>query len=87
MYFSVEKSILLEAMCSHGISELFIFRSPIYPDTPDEKISKQEQIRMIHLRSHLNELTEKVKHHQYLTEKTRYSSFSLLIFYLSHRSR
>ena len=48
-----------------------IDRSPDYPDTPDEKISKQEQIRMIHLRSHLNELTEKVKHHQYLTEKTR----------------
>lgn len=40
--------------------------------TPEPTISKQEQLRMIHLRSHLNQLTEKVKHHQYLTEKTRY---------------
>lgn len=39
--------------------------------TPEPTISKQEQLRMIHLRSHLNQLTEKVKHHQYLTEKTR----------------
>ncbi|XP_033763578.1 cilia- and flagella-associated protein 74-like isoform X1 [Pecten maximus] len=36
-----------------------------------ETISKQEQLRMIHLRSHLNQLTETVKHHRYLTEKTR----------------
>lgn len=41
------------------------------PEVPEEKISKKEQLRMIHLRALLNEMTEKVKHHQYLTEKTR----------------
>ena len=42
-----------------------------YPETPEEKINWQEQIRMIHLRSHLNQLLEKVKHAQYVTDKTR----------------
>lgn len=50
--------------------------------TPEPTISKQEQLRMIHLRSHLNQLTEKVKHHQYLTEKTRYLIFVLDILIL-----
>ncbi|KAL3862108.1 hypothetical protein ACJMK2_008101 [Sinanodonta woodiana] len=49
----------------------YIQTPDLYPETPEEKIKWQEQIRMIHLRSHLNQLTEKVKHHQYLTEKTR----------------
>ncbi|XP_052245790.1 cilia- and flagella-associated protein 74-like [Dreissena polymorpha] len=48
-----------------------IVESPDYPDTPDERLSKQEQLRMMHLRSHLNQITEKVKHHQYMTDKTR----------------
>ncbi|KAL5014793.1 hypothetical protein ScPMuIL_009063 [Solemya velum] len=34
-------------------------------------LGRQEQVQMMHLRSHLNQLTDKVKHHQYLTEKTR----------------
>ncbi|GFO21947.1 cilia- and flagella-associated protein 74 [Plakobranchus ocellatus] len=42
-----------------------------YPETPDEKIHWQEQIRMIHLRSHLNQLMEKVRHAHYVTDKTR----------------
>ncbi|XP_035828407.1 cilia- and flagella-associated protein 74 [Aplysia californica] len=42
-----------------------------YPETPEEKINWQEQIRMIHLRSHLNQLLEKVKHAQYVTDKSR----------------
>ncbi|CAG2192853.1 unnamed protein product [Mytilus edulis] len=41
------------------------------PELLEEKISKKEQLHMIHLRALLNEMTEKVKHHQYLTEKTR----------------
>ncbi|XP_052759795.1 cilia- and flagella-associated protein 74-like isoform X2 [Mya arenaria] len=47
-----------------------IIESPDYPETPDEKLSKQEQLRMMHLRSHLNQLMEKVKHHHYMTAKT-----------------
>ncbi|KAK3105163.1 hypothetical protein FSP39_018521 [Pinctada imbricata] len=52
--------------------EQSILRDHDYDErTPEPTISKQEQLRMIHLRSHLNQLTEKVKHHQYLAEKTR----------------
>lgn len=45
--------------------------TPEYPDTPIEKVTKHEQLKMMHLRSHLNQLTEKVKHHHYMTDKTR----------------
>ncbi|XP_055958483.1 cilia- and flagella-associated protein 74 isoform X1 [Patella vulgata] len=48
-----------------------IFSEPNYPANAEEKISWQEQIRMIHLRSHLNELDEKVQSCTYTTEKTR----------------
>ena len=54
-------------------------RSEDYPDTPVEKLTKQEQLRMMHLRSHLNQLTEQVKQHQYMTEKTRYTFACLLV--------
>ncbi|KAL8571941.1 hypothetical protein ACOMHN_026153 [Nucella lapillus] len=43
----------------------------VYPQTPEEKITWQEQIRMIHLRSHLNQLAVKVKHADYVVDKTR----------------
>ncbi|KAL4221191.1 hypothetical protein ACF0H5_019455 [Mactra antiquata] len=56
---------------SEGEDDETAIESPDYPDTPDERLSRQEQLRMMHLRSHLNQLTEKVKHHQYMTEKTR----------------
>ncbi|KAK7476539.1 hypothetical protein BaRGS_00032219 [Batillaria attramentaria] len=42
-----------------------------YPETPQERINWQEQIRMIHLRSHLNQMAEKVKHANYVVDKTR----------------
>ncbi|XP_053379519.1 cilia- and flagella-associated protein 74-like isoform X2 [Mercenaria mercenaria] len=56
---------------SEGDDDETYIESPDYPDTPVERLSRQEQLRMMHLRSHLNQLTEKVKHHQYMTEKTR----------------
>ena len=46
-------------------------RPPQHPRTPEERIAWQEQIRMIHLRSHLNQLAEKVKHASYVVDKTR----------------
>ncbi|PVD35401.1 hypothetical protein C0Q70_02363 [Pomacea canaliculata] len=42
-----------------------------YPKTPEERITWQEHIRMIHLRSHLNQLAEKLKHAFYNVEKIR----------------
>ncbi|ESO90476.1 hypothetical protein LOTGIDRAFT_233764, partial [Lottia gigantea] len=48
-----------------------IISEPVYPITEEEKITWHEQIRMIHLRSHINELDEKVKSCTYETEKTR----------------
>ncbi|BFZ23894.1 hypothetical protein BsWGS_26933 [Bradybaena similaris] len=41
-----------------------------YPATREEMINWQEQIRMIHLRSHLNKLLETVTQAQYLVDKT-----------------
>ncbi|XP_076472381.1 cilia- and flagella-associated protein 74-like isoform X2 [Babylonia areolata] len=51
--------------------ETEVSRPQEYPRTPEEKIAWQEQIRMIHLRSHLNQLAEKVKHANYMVDKTR----------------
>ncbi|KAK7093572.1 cilia- and flagella-associated protein 74-like [Littorina saxatilis] len=48
-----------------------IIEPPAYPQTPEEKVTWQEQIRMIHLRSHLNKMAEKVKHANYIVDKTR----------------
>ena len=49
-------------------------RPPQHPQTPEERIMWQEQIRMIHLRSHLNQLAEKVKHANYIVDKTRWDN-------------
>nr|KAG5691854.1 hypothetical protein BaRGS_033458 [Batillaria attramentaria] len=48
-----------------------------YPETPQERINWQEQIRMIHLRSHLNQMAEKVKHANYVVDKTRSAIYRL----------
>ncbi|XP_046572911.1 LOW QUALITY PROTEIN: cilia- and flagella-associated protein 74-like [Haliotis rubra] len=42
-----------------------------HPESAGNKVTYQEQIRMIHLRSHINQLVEKVEAHQYTAEKTR----------------
>jgi len=68
--FRWSKKLVVDTCFGFHRFRLLLFRSPDYPDTPDEKLSRQEQLRMMHLRSHLNQLTEKVKHHQYMTEKT-----------------
>ena len=52
----------------------FCDRPPQHPQTPEERIAWQEQIRMIHLRSHLNQLAEKVKHANYVVDKTRWGT-------------
>ncbi|CAH1773330.1 unnamed protein product [Owenia fusiformis] len=42
-----------------------------HPKTPDQKFTRQEQLRMMHLRKYLDQLTEKVLKKDYAVQKTR----------------
>ncbi|KAI8795411.1 cilia- and flagella-associated protein 74 [Biomphalaria glabrata] len=51
--------------------ETLLLDDQSYPETKQEKISWQEQIRMMQLRSHINQLLDEVKQAQYIADKTR----------------
>ncbi|KAK0056776.1 cilia- and flagella-associated protein 74 [Biomphalaria pfeifferi] len=51
--------------------ETLLLDDQSYPETKQEKVSWQEQIRMMQLRSHINQLLDEVKQAQYIADKTR----------------
>ncbi|KAH9495100.1 Cilia- and flagella-associated protein 74 [Bulinus truncatus] len=56
---------------SSSDDESTITDDQIYPETKQDKITWHEQIRMMQLRSHINQLLNEVKQAQYIADKTR----------------